>query len=365
MNLRTSLWLFPLTLTGTLALAGGCGGGEENNEGGKAVKDDKDDKDSSSGGTGSGGSDGEGSGAKSGGGGAGGDSAACADKCTDDGNPCTEDVCNPKTGECGIPRSGNACDDGIYCNGDDVCDAGDCTEHAGNPCSETSCNEGKNACECSQVAHCPGADISAEKHGSSGEWGTIDVGNDCQYDNTCDEACSCSVAKTTYECTAGSCVTTDKNIVDPTCGSRSTTGDSCTDNGVFCDGDEVCSAGTCNSSPATVPTCPGGPAFCYAPLDKCVTCVPGTFKCGAGSGSDEITIECKSNGEWDASSWNASCYASQNEVCDPISGGCKTGYFDPRDADFDVPELIRGISPLERGRKTADVFNLAIESEFG
>jgi hypothetical protein len=45
--------------------------------------------------------------------------------CPDDGNPCTDDVCAPATGVCGVPRSGT-CDDGNACTNDDVCTAGTC-----------------------------------------------------------------------------------------------------------------------------------------------------------------------------------------------------------------------------------------------
>lgn len=45
--------------------------------------------------------------------------------CPDDGNPCTDDVCTPATGVCGVPREG-ACDDGDACTTGDVCTAGTC-----------------------------------------------------------------------------------------------------------------------------------------------------------------------------------------------------------------------------------------------
>ncbi len=45
--------------------------------------------------------------------------------CADDGNPCTDDVCTPATGVCGVPRSGT-CDDGDVCTTGDVCTAGTC-----------------------------------------------------------------------------------------------------------------------------------------------------------------------------------------------------------------------------------------------
>lgn len=40
--------------------------------------------------------------------------------CADDGNACTDDVCDSTTGTCGVPRAG-ACDDGNACTTADVC----------------------------------------------------------------------------------------------------------------------------------------------------------------------------------------------------------------------------------------------------
>ena len=91
-----------------------CGGSDADGSGGDGDGDGDGD-----GGDGDGdGDNGDGDMAVGGQGGGGG--MTCDEECVDDNNPCTEDACNPKTGECGIPRSGNTCDDGIYCNGADT-----------------------------------------------------------------------------------------------------------------------------------------------------------------------------------------------------------------------------------------------------
>jgi hypothetical protein len=46
--------------------------------------------------------------------------------CPDDGNECTEDVCDSSRGACGVPRAG-ACDDGEGCTTADACAGGECT----------------------------------------------------------------------------------------------------------------------------------------------------------------------------------------------------------------------------------------------
>lgn len=66
--------------------------------------------------------------------------AACAD-----GNPCTDDVCNPAVG-CEHRNNSNPCNDGNVCTTNDVCYAGYCQGGAplscgdGNSCTADSCN---------------------------------------------------------------------------------------------------------------------------------------------------------------------------------------------------------------------------------
>ncbi|MBK8913180.1 MAG: hypothetical protein IPM64_01030 [Phycisphaerales bacterium] len=65
----------------------------------------------------------------------------------DDGNPCTTDTCNPATGLCvftPVP-DGTPCNDGNACTGPDRCIGGNCTGAPivcddGNPCTDDSCN---------------------------------------------------------------------------------------------------------------------------------------------------------------------------------------------------------------------------------
>ncbi len=234
-------------------------------------------------------------------GGQGGSMSSMCDECPDDGDPCTEDACNPETGECGIPRTGNSCDDGIFCNGADTCEEGECTGHEGDPCPETSCNEGKNACECSDKSHCQGGDLSEHKLGEDGEWGTIMVNETCEYSSFCDEECTCSYVKTTYECVMGTCEATVAPGNDSTCGARDTDGTSC-DNGseLFCDGEETCEDGVC--------TAPGDPClgtdnpFCNDASNTCREC----------EGSGDNSVGC--NATQSEHCCRGTCYAS-DQLC--------------------------------------------------
>ena len=70
----------------------------------------------------------------------------------DDGNTCTQNICNPR-GQCEYPPEpcGTRCDDGLYCTGRDFCCNGECSIHGGNPCVGCSlkahCNDETDACE--------------------------------------------------------------------------------------------------------------------------------------------------------------------------------------------------------------------------
>jgi hypothetical protein len=193
------------------------------------------------------------------GGGAGGAVDLCEGKelsCADDNNPCTEDECNPATGECGIPRSETACDDGVYCNGADTCDAGECSVHEGNPCSGT-CNEAGKYCECASADDCPADE--------PGEWGA------CGYESTCDEAATQSRPVTKYSCNnVGKCVGTA--VVENMPCTRDTDGTVCETDNNRCNGTEKCKAGAC--VPDNVDPCAGNASnpYCYNGDPTCRVC---------------------------------------------------------------------------------------------
>jgi len=71
-------------------------------------------------------------------------------QCTDDENPCTDDVCDG-AGSCIHPNNTAPCDDGLFCNGSDTCTGGACASHAGDPCEGRTecadyCNEATDEC---------------------------------------------------------------------------------------------------------------------------------------------------------------------------------------------------------------------------
>src|SRR6185369_4968057 len=70
--------------------------------------------------------------------------------CADDGNHCTNDLCNG-AGTCTHPANSAACDDGVFCNGGDTCSGGSCALHGGDPCAvgpecNRTCREAQRSC---------------------------------------------------------------------------------------------------------------------------------------------------------------------------------------------------------------------------
>jgi len=121
----------------------------------------------------------------------------------DDGNPCTADACDPAAGVTHMAvANGTSCSDGNACNGAEMCSSGACASGAaptvddGNPCTAdscdpktgvrhtpvatgTSCSDG-NACNGSETCSASGACVASAPP-------TIDDGNPCTSD-ACDPA---------------------------------------------------------------------------------------------------------------------------------------------------------------------------------
>jgi hypothetical protein len=152
----------------------------------------------------------------------------------DDGNECTDDVCDPTDGSC----SNSAVDDGTECNGGagecsagvcvaiDLCVEADCDD--GNECTDDVCDATDGSCSNSAV------DDGTECNGGAGECveGTCaDIDrcenvdctslNECVEDGTCDPA-------------TGMCIDGDSRPAGTPCG-----------DGGSCDGEGICKINTC------------------------------------------------------------------------------------------------------------------------
>jgi len=181
----------------------------------------------------------------------------------DDGNVCTEDLCNPGNGECSNlspPLNGQACNDGSECTVNDTCQNGICNGtfdasvcDDGNACTNDFCQAGS----CIHAPVAPNSDCSFEYQQQNG---SIPDCNEARCNSTgqCQlyptSGTSCGVANT---CSSGTCN-------NGQCQSN-TNGQSCL--GQWQGSIPECTTPTCNNGNCTAqPTpnlvCDAGGGFC-------------------------------------------------------------------------------------------------------
>jgi hypothetical protein len=169
--------------------------------------------------------------------------AGTAPNC-DDGVSCTIDSCNEGTDSCDHTANNGACDDGLYCNGAETCNvtlgcqagtAPNCND--GVACTIDSCNEAMDVCE------------------NTPDNGACDDGLFCNGTSTCHPTLGCQ-AGAPPDCNDGVACTTDAcNEGTDTCDHTPNNG-AC-DNGLFCDGAETCHV-TLGCQAGTAPNCNDG-----------------------------------------------------------------------------------------------------------
>ena len=189
----------------------------------------------------------------------------------DDGDPCTVDSCDPQTGLVSHTpgQDGTPCDDGLFCNGSDTCLAGTCSQHAGDPClggaeCVDTCDEQSDSCNTPASTPCTGD------------------GNVCT-DNVCDGSGNCTAVNNT-----GSC-----------------------DDGVFCNGTDTCSGGSCSMHAGD--PCLGGPecaGTCNEAADTC-NAPSGTLCTGDGN----VCTDDACNGAGVCMATNNTSPCSDGDVC--------------------------------------------------
>jgi len=196
------------------------------------------------------------------------DCAACGNGIVDPGEDCDDgntldgDCCSAT---CQFEAADSPCPDGMYCNGDETCDgAGTC--QAGTPvdcsdgvdCTVDSCDEATDSCDntpdddlCDNGVFCDGTEV-------------CDSVNDCQPGTAVD--CDDGVGCTDDSCDEDNdvCVNDPNDL-------------NCTDDGLFCTGDEFCDA-VMDCSAAGDP-CDAG-TVCNEETDTCDT--------GGGGGGCEL-----------------------------------------------------------------------------
>jgi len=229
---------------------------------------------------------------------------ACLDPagtaCTDDGNTCTDDECDG-AGACTHPSNTGSCDDGLFCTVTDVCSGGVCTG-SGDPCPgadgdsdcSESCNESFDDCTagdgdgaaCDDFQFCNGNDTCLT--GAC----AVHSGDPCDGpdgDGDCTESCD----ETSDSCTAA----------DPAA--------SPCDDGLFCNGADSCSGGTCSVHPGDPCDGPDGDGDCSE------TCDEGADDC---TGNDPVGLSCN-DGSCPTCPDGDSCL----DAADCTSGVCSSG----------------------------------------
>ena len=136
----------------------------------------------------------------------------------DDGNPCTDDGCHPATG-CSSAFNAAPCDDGDFCTIGDQCSEGECVGgmsmacNDGNPCTDDACEEGvgctftPNDAPCSDGDACTLGDLCGDGKCLFDELLFCDDENSCT-DDTCDPATGCAYTLNSAPCDDGDDCTT-------------------------------------------------------------------------------------------------------------------------------------------------------------
>ncbi len=177
-------------------------------------------------------------------------------KACDDGSPCTKDSCDQATGGCVNEKQKGPCTDGTVCTKDDECDEGKCVPGKkldcddGNPCTDDACDpiagctNSNNAQPCEDGDLCTPGDACKNGKCKSADPVDCDDGDPCTK-NFCDPALVSDLSK-------GCTLTWVVDVCDD--GDGCTAGDFChggkCKSGAkkHCDDGKVCTVDTCNES---------------------------------------------------------------------------------------------------------------------
>ena len=282
----------------------------------------------------------------------------------EDGSPCTMDKCHPKKGCKHLPVGG-ACDDGDLCTAGDVCKGGGCLGGApvacndGNPCTDdscdpaTGCTSADNAAACNDGNACTAGDGCAAGACVGGAAVSCDDGNPCTDDacdpatgcvNTansaaCDDGNACTAGDT---CAAGACVgggavaCDDGNLCtddgcEPTTGCVSTNNTAACDDGNACTADDTCSNGGCSGAAIT---CDDGDQCTNDSCDSATGCVAETHNGPCDDGDACTTGDMCWNGACQAKPVDCddgdqctvdSCDSATGCASEPHTGPCDDG----------------------------------------
>lgn len=183
---------------------------------------------------------------------------------------------------------GSACNDGTFCNGEDTCHNGMCKSGKVEPCDdgvdcngEETCNEDSNTCSPSASTCSPGTSCSLGTNACVITCAGCVVDGICYADGSANPLNACETCNRALNSQAFSTVA-DGVVCD---------------NGVFCDGTDICQAGTCtapNLNPCNDGIDCNGSEACDEETTSCEhgtsTCSPGLV-CVASTNSCAVTCD--------------------------------------------------------------------------
>ena len=295
-----------------------------------------------------------------------GDDCTLTDKCDNgvcagnpvtcnDGNECTDDLCDPQGG-CNFPTNTLPCNDGDPCTFGDHCADGACAGGLalncddGNPCTEDACAEGEGCAHTATVGSCDDGNVcTAGDHCEEGAcvWSSLvacDDGNSCTTD-TCAPGGGCTYQPNSSACDDSDLCTLGDKCANGQCSpgqmmdcddSNPCTADSCNpllgcvhaNNSAPCDdfdpctGEDFCAAGLCVGTGA--PDCddnnPCTTDYCN-PMVGCTT-APNTNPCNDGNA---CTLNDTCSGGICGAGNGVTCDDGNpctDDFCDPATG-CK------------------------------------------
>lgn len=244
----------------------------------------------------------------------------------DDGNPCTDDPCDGKTGACSHLSASGSCSDGDGCTYLDSCVDGvclpggptDCDDN--NPCTDDSCTPKTgqchhlaNAAPCSDDNACTLGELCAKGGCASKGVVSCEDADPCTADS-CDKKTGLCTHSTTPACYKSACLSDGDcsigqlcEITTHTCRDCLTTSD-CAVSGQVCKGGSCVAGQKCGSSVA----CKAFGQVCNTATGYCVECLSHA-DCGSGFLCIGVTcmvrLDCNSDKDCPA-------------VCDPNLAAC-------------------------------------------
>ena len=217
------------------------------------------------------------------------------DAVCNDGNPCTEDVCDGLTKSCTfLSLTGPACDDNTLCTSNDFCDTGLCV---GTPID---CDDNNNCTteSCNALLGCTSAPIPCDD-GDSCTDDTCVPETGCAFtDVDCDDGIVCTLdacladsgtcfhdsaecgCLTDADCEDANSCTETVCAADKTCEVTLLTGDGCDDSNACTSGDTCTASGGCTGA---LTLCEDGDACTVDGCDSLVGCTADPLVCEDGN----------------------------------------------------------------------------------